>query len=139
RWRVAHRGDRRPPRSSLVRPLRAVVAAPPLPPRGGRRARRRRRVRHPPRDRPAGRPSLTRAGCDLLLHRSSSDARTRRGGTGPPCPRVLASSCTKADNRRVLEMNEPQVWVLIGVFAAALFGMLTIVSTLFLRVVRSEI
>ncbi|WP_229842075.1 hypothetical protein [Pseudolysinimonas yzui] len=36
-------------------------------------------------------------------------------------------------------MTEPQVWVLIGVFAAALFGMFTIVSTLFIRVIRSEI
>lgn len=39
----------------------------------------------------------------------------------------------------VLTMTEPQVWVLIGVFAAALFGMFTIVSTLFIRVIRSEI
>jgi len=36
-------------------------------------------------------------------------------------------------------MNEPQVWTLIGVFAAALFGLITIVSTLFLRVVHSEV
>jgi hypothetical protein len=36
-------------------------------------------------------------------------------------------------------MTEPQVWVLIGVFATALFGMFTIVSTLFIRVIRSEI
>lgn len=36
-------------------------------------------------------------------------------------------------------MTEPQVWVLIGVFAAAIFGMFTIVSTLFLRVIRTEI
>lgn len=36
-------------------------------------------------------------------------------------------------------MTEPQVWVLIGVFAASLFGMFTIVSTLFLRVIRAEI
>ncbi|MCC7128627.1 MAG: hypothetical protein IT192_07415 [Microbacteriaceae bacterium] len=36
-------------------------------------------------------------------------------------------------------MTEPQVWTLIGVFAAAFFGMLTIVSTLFVRVVRAEI
>lgn len=39
----------------------------------------------------------------------------------------------------VLTMTEPQVWVLIGVFAAALFGMFTIVSTPFIRVIRSEI
>lgn len=36
-------------------------------------------------------------------------------------------------------MNEPQVWVLIGVFAAAMFGMITVVSTLFVHVVKAEI
>lgn len=36
-------------------------------------------------------------------------------------------------------MTEPQVWTLIGVFAAMMFGMLTIVSTLFVRVLRAEI
>lgn len=36
-------------------------------------------------------------------------------------------------------MNEPQVWTLIAVFAAAIFGLITIVSTLFVRVVRAEI
>ncbi|MBS1907981.1 MAG: hypothetical protein JST33_15790 [Actinobacteria bacterium] len=36
-------------------------------------------------------------------------------------------------------MNEPQVWTLIGVFAAGMFGMITIVSTMFIRVMRSEI
>ncbi|MBS1675180.1 MAG: hypothetical protein JSS74_14595 [Actinobacteria bacterium] len=36
-------------------------------------------------------------------------------------------------------MSEPQVWTLIGVFAAALFGMVTIVSTMFVRVLRAEV
>lgn len=36
-------------------------------------------------------------------------------------------------------MTEPQVWTLIGVFAAGLFGMLTLMSTMFVRVVRAEI
>lgn len=36
-------------------------------------------------------------------------------------------------------MNEPQVWTLIGVFAAALFGMLTLMTTMFIRVIRTEI
>ncbi|WP_345184365.1 hypothetical protein [Microbacterium panaciterrae] len=36
-------------------------------------------------------------------------------------------------------MNEPQVWTLIGVFAAGMFGMITVVSTMFVRVLRSEI
>lgn len=32
-------------------------------------------------------------------------------------------------------MNEPQVWTLIGVFSAALFGMITLVSTSFTRAI----
>ncbi|WP_308466967.1 hypothetical protein [Rathayibacter soli] len=36
-------------------------------------------------------------------------------------------------------MTEPPVWPLIGVFAAAVFGMITVVSTLFVRVICSEI
>lgn len=43
------------------------------------------------------------------------------------------------ENGSVLAMTEPQVWTLIGVFAAVMFGMITIVSTLFVNVVRSEI
>ncbi|MFL2000617.1 MULTISPECIES: hypothetical protein [unclassified Microbacterium] len=39
----------------------------------------------------------------------------------------------------MLTVTEPQVWTLIGVFAAMMFGMLTIVSTLFVRVLRVEI
>ena len=36
-------------------------------------------------------------------------------------------------------MNEPQVWTLIGVFGTALFGMLTLMSTMFVRTLRTEI
>ncbi len=36
-------------------------------------------------------------------------------------------------------MTEPQVWTLIGVFAAGLFGMLTLMSTMFVRIIRTEI
>ncbi|WP_308467967.1 hypothetical protein [Rathayibacter soli] len=36
-------------------------------------------------------------------------------------------------------MTEPQVWTLIGVFGAALFGMLTLMSTMFVRVIRTEV
>jgi len=36
-------------------------------------------------------------------------------------------------------MSEPQVWTLIGVFAASLFAVLTLLSTLFVRVIRAEI
>lgn len=39
----------------------------------------------------------------------------------------------------MIELTEPQVWTMIGVFTALMFGMLTTVSTLFVRVVRSEI
>ncbi len=52
---------------------------------------------------------------------------------------MLAFWAPPADNERVLTMSEPQVWTLIGVFAAAMFGMITVVSTLFVHVVRSEI
>ncbi len=43
------------------------------------------------------------------------------------------------ENEGVIDVTEPQVWTMIGVFAALMFGTLTIVSTLFVRVVRSEI
>ena len=36
-------------------------------------------------------------------------------------------------------MTEPQVWTLIGVFAASLFGMMTLMSTMFINVIRAEI
>lgn len=38
----------------------------------------------------------------------------------------------------MLALTEPQVWTLIGVFAAGTFGTVTLVSTLFIRVIRSE-
>lgn len=33
-------------------------------------------------------------------------------------------------------MNEPQVWTLIGVFAAGMFGTITLISTMFLRMMH---
>jgi len=39
----------------------------------------------------------------------------------------------------VIQVTEPQVWVLIGVFAAAMFGVIGIVTSNFSRLVRSEI
>ena len=39
----------------------------------------------------------------------------------------------------MIEVNQPQVWTLIGVFAAALFAMMTLMSTMFVRLVRAEI
>lgn len=39
----------------------------------------------------------------------------------------------------MIELTEPQIWTVIGVFSAAMFGMMTLVSTMFVSVVRSEI
>lgn len=36
-------------------------------------------------------------------------------------------------------MTEPQVWTLMTLMAAVFFGTMTIISTMFMRVVRSEI
>ena len=36
-------------------------------------------------------------------------------------------------------MTEAQVWTMIGVFTTLMLGMLTVVSTLFVRVLRSEL
>ncbi|MFT4299416.1 MAG: hypothetical protein QM597_07275 [Aeromicrobium sp.] len=36
-------------------------------------------------------------------------------------------------------MSEPQVWTLIGVFGTAMFAMVTVVSGLFVRVLKAEI
>jgi len=40
---------------------------------------------------------------------------------------------------RVIELNEPQIWTALGMLTAAFFGTLGIVSTLFTRVIRTEI
>jgi hypothetical protein len=39
----------------------------------------------------------------------------------------------------VIALTEPQVWTLIGAFSAAIFGVLGLMSTMFLRVLRTEI
>ena len=39
----------------------------------------------------------------------------------------------------MIELNEPQVWVLIGVFATAIFGMIGIVTTTFNRTLTTAI
>lgn len=38
----------------------------------------------------------------------------------------------------MLGMTEPQVWTLIGVFAAGMFGTITLSSTMFLRTMQNE-
>lgn len=44
-----------------------------------------------------------------------------------------------AHNRGMISLTEPQTWTMIGAFIALMFGMMTIVSTLFVRVLRAEI
>ena len=39
----------------------------------------------------------------------------------------------------MIAVTEPQVWTMIGLMAAVFFGTMTIISTMFTRVVRSEI
>lgn len=58
-----------------------------------------------------------------------------------PTPHLvpLADWACHRNNEGMLTMTEPQVWTLIGVFAAGLFGMLTLMSTMFVRVVRTEV
>lgn len=38
----------------------------------------------------------------------------------------------------MLGMTEPQVWTLIGVCAAGMFGTITLISTMFLRTMQNE-
>jgi len=38
-----------------------------------------------------------------------------------------------------MTLNDPQVWTLIGVFAAAVLGGMTLMTTQFSRVIRAEI
>lgn len=40
--------------------------------------------------------------------------------------------------RGMIHLNEPQVWTLIGVFTASMFGLITLVSTLFLSVINAK-
>jgi hypothetical protein len=39
----------------------------------------------------------------------------------------------------MIALTEPQTWTMIGAFTALMFGMMTVVSTLFTRVLRAEI
>ena len=41
--------------------------------------------------------------------------------------------------RGMIAMTEPQIWTMIGAFAALMFGMMTMVSTVFIRVLRAEL
>lgn len=44
-----------------------------------------------------------------------------------------------SENGWVIEVTEPQVWVLIGVFATAIFGMIGIVTTSFNRTLTTTV
>lgn len=69
-----------------------------------------------------------------------TDLRNSELSTVRRSARILLAFWWAGDeNEGMLTMNEPQVWVLIGVFAASIFGMITIVSTLFIHVVKTEI
>ncbi|MEI2729065.1 MAG: hypothetical protein V9E85_08125 [Candidatus Nanopelagicales bacterium] len=39
----------------------------------------------------------------------------------------------------MISVTEPQVWTMIGLMGAVFFGTMTLISTMFTRVVRSEI
>ena len=41
--------------------------------------------------------------------------------------------------RGMIRVTEPQVWTMIGLMGAVFFGTMTLISTMFTRVVRSEI
>lgn len=56
----------------------------------------------------------------------------------PPAVESLESKALLGDNGRVIALTEPQVWVLIGVFAAAIFGMVGIVTASFNRNLDSK-
>ena len=45
----------------------------------------------------------------------------------------------RREDEGVLGMDTAQIWAVIGVLAAGFFGMLTITSTFFVRVLRAEI
>jgi len=40
--------------------------------------------------------------------------------------------------RGMISVTEPQVWTMIGLMGAVFFGTMTLISTMFTRVVRSE-
>ncbi len=42
-------------------------------------------------------------------------------------------------NEEVIELTEPQVWTLIGVFAASTFAAMGLITSMFTRVLRAEI
>lgn len=62
-----------------------------------------------------------------------------RGPAPPSGRRALADSTRPWNDQGMGFMNDAQIWTMIGAFTALMLGMLTVVSTLFIRVLRTEI
>ncbi|WP_289017017.1 hypothetical protein, partial [uncultured Aeromicrobium sp.] len=73
----------------------------------------------------------------MLLSASSAPRRSWRS-PGPTSIALEASQSTD-DTGGVIHVNEPQVWTAIGILGTSLFGMLTLMSTMFVRIIRTEI
>jgi len=54
-------------------------------------------------------------------------------------PSALGRIVEHDDDEGMVPLNDAQIWTMIGAFTALMFGTLTVVSTLFVRVVRAEI
>lgn len=50
----------------------------------------------------------------------------------------LARWSVLGDTGGVIELTEPQMWTVIGIFGASTIGMITLISTWFMRVMRAE-
>lgn len=50
----------------------------------------------------------------------------------------VASTHITVDNREMIDMTEPQVWVLVAAFSTAIFGMLALQGVSFNRVLKSS-
>jgi hypothetical protein len=60
-------------------------------------------------------------------------------GIGPARSRALLEfPYAMGENRRVTQLTEPQVWVLIGVFGAAFVGLIGIVTTTLNRTMNAR-
>lgn len=53
--------------------------------------------------------------------------------------RNLESSRHARENEKVFTLTEAQTWTVIGTLLVAVFGMMTLMSTLFVRVLHTEI
>lgn len=81
-----------------------------------------------------GEPSLNsrRTAHDEIVHSYSNRGVLRREIS-------LAFGHPIRQTREMITVTEPQVWTMIGLMAAVFFGTMTLISTMFTRVVRSEI